>query len=378
MKEAAEFLNREKHQLIELWEQRARKRIYASGQAQSLSLRDHLPEMLEDILKVMEDYGEKQVQEEGLYEELVNNSKEHGRHRATSPGYNIEQILQEFILFHQVLIERMREEGVYLQEAGIVLQFSIESSMLYSAKAYNETMLEMRQKLMGVLAHDMRNPLAVTKVALDVMELETDPAKLAKMKRMGRNGLNRALKLLENLLDTVSIRAGEGMVLNFSQTGLLEEIQSLHREAEEVYTNEFRLNSTGQSLEGIFDGTMVRRALENLLSNAVKYGAGNTPITIGIEDLGERVQINVHNEGNPIPEDKQRNIFDFLSTTNGSGTDDSKSWGMGLSLVVAVAQAHGGSLEVSSNENDGTTFCLSLQKNYQEPGKKRVALKFER
>ena len=235
----------------------------------------------------------------------------------------------------------------------------------------------MRQKLMGVLAHDMRNPHAVVRVAMDVMEKESDPEKILKVKNMGRKSLDRALKLLENLLDTVSIKAGEGMVLNFRQVGLMEEITSLQQEAKEIYTNEFRLHPENDTLEGVFDGTMVRRALENLLGNAVKYGAWNAPITTTVEDLGSQVRIGVHNEGNPIPEEQQRQIFNFLSTSNGNGAEGSKSWGMGLPLVVAVARAHGGSLKVSSNKNDGTTFSLYLRKYHQEPGKKRVTLNFD-
>ena len=376
MKEAAQFLAREKHHLTEVWEERARRNISASSESQSLSLRDHVPELLDDIVEVMNQNGKQEVLEGRHYGELIDNSREHGRHRASSSGYNIDQILREFIVFHQVLIEQMQSAGVYTQEAGIVLQFTIENAMLYSATAFNETLLEMRQRLMGVLAHDMRNPLAVARVAMDVMEKESDPEKLSRIKKMGRNGLDRALKLLENLLDTVSIKAGEGIVLNFTQTGLMEEIRTLHREAQEIYSNEFRLISSEETLDGIFDGTMVRRALENLLGNAVKYGTWNGPITITLEDSGDLVKIGVHNVGNPISEEQQLHIFDFLHTSNGNGAEGSKSWGMGLPLVVAVARAHGGNLEVSSSEEEGTTFSLSLRKSHHQPGKKRVTLNF--
>lgn len=378
MKEAAEFLTREKHRLIELWEQKARRNIKASNGTESLSLRDHIPELLDDVLEVLNRVDTKEVLAGRHYEELISNSREHGRHRATSSGYNIDQILREFIVFHQILVNEMQKAGVYSQEAGTVLQFTVENSMLYSATAFNETLMEMRQKLMGVLAHDMRNPLAVARVAMDVMEKEKDPEKLAKIKKMGRNGLNRALKLLENLLDTVSIRAGEGMVLNFSQTGLMDEILTLYREAQEIYSNEFRLDSNGEYLEGVFDGTMVRRALENLLSNAVKYGSWNTPITIIVEDLEDLVRIGVHNEGNPIPLERQQNIFDFLSTSNGKGAEGFKSWGMGLSMVVAVAKAHDGNLSLTSSEEEGTTFNLALKKHHHQPGRKKVSLSFDR
>ncbi|NJW55882.1 sensor histidine kinase, partial [Salinimicrobium oceani] len=87
------------------------------------------------------------------------------------------------------------------------------------------------------------------------------------------------------------------------------------------------------------------------------------------------VELSVHNFGNPIPAERQKRIFNFLNTSNGSSPRGLKSRGIGLSLVKAVAEAHGGALNLHSSESEGTTFTITLQKNYHEPGKLRVALR---
>ena len=88
-------------------------------------------------------------------------------------------------------------------------------------------------------------------------------------------------------------------------------------------------------------------------SNAVKYGKRNSPITIDVKDDSDSVFISIHNEGNPIPEDKQTEIFNFLNSTNGKGPRELRSWGMGLSLVKAVARAHKGHLELRASKKTG-------------------------
>lgn len=190
---------------------------------------------------------------------------------------------------------------------------------------------------------------------------------------MAHKSLKRTLDLIEGLLDSVTVEAGQGIILDLAEGDIMVEVKSVYNEASEIYSNAIHLNYTEEEILGIFDGTMIRRVLENFLSNAIKYGDRNSPVTISIEDSAEFVSIKIHNYGNPITKKKQQEIFHFLNTTNGS--KEYKSWGMGLFLVKVIAEAHGGNFELASNEKEGTTFSITLNKFLNEPGKKRTAIK---
>ncbi|NJX17059.1 sensor histidine kinase, partial [Tamlana crocina] len=148
-------------------------------------------------------------------------------------------------------------------------------------------------------------------------------------------------------------------------------------EASAIYSNEVVLDCPEEPITGVFDVAMIRRVLENIVSNAVKYGDRGAPITIKAENNPENVVISIHNEGNPIPEHKQKEIFKFLNTSNGTGPKKLKSWGMGLTLVKAVAEAHGGYLTLQSNKETGTVFKLVIAKFANKPGKVKTSVIFD-
>lgn len=377
MEEAIKNLRLEKNEIFNRWETAVREKVPASKQTGRLALRDHLPELLDDILDIMSQHGNSTaLNEEEVYSEIVKNSAEHGRHRASTSFYTIDQILQEYMIFHRILNEFLRSRSLLTPKVNSILNFSLEYSMLISSKAFSDSLQEMRQKLIGILAHDMRNPISAALFAVDVMKLAEGKDRLEKLRLMAYRSLKRSLDLIEGLLDSVTVGAGEGMTLDFEETNIVDTITAVHEEASEVYAHKMELQSPEEEINGVYDATMVRRMLENLISNAVKYGAREKPVTLKVENSEDMVVLSVHNWGNPITEENQKQIFHFLRSTHSNGVRELKSWGMGLTLARAVAEAHGGKLELISNEMDGTTFSVSLDKHKNSPGKRRAALNF--
>lgn len=379
MKYAAQVLKSERETVINTWIEWIKEDVSASRNTSNIVLRDHVPHLLDDIIRVLDRWDNFDVvKEEMIYREIFESSVEHGRHRATSEGYSLGQILREYILFDKVVTLSLLDNDAFSKEAGMVIKYSIENAMLYSAIAFTDSLQEMRQKLIALVAHDMRNPLSAALFAVKMMKYEDGPERFEKIRGMAMNSLNRSVDLIENLLDSITIQAGEGMTFNFSKQNIVEFIQSVHQEATESYSNPMHINCEEEEINGVFDGTMVRRVMENFVSNAVKYGRVNGPVTISCKDGGDTVEISVHNEGNPIPPDRQEAIFEFLNTSKGEGPGGLKSRGMGLSLVKAVAEAHSGEIKLSSSAGAGTTFSIVLQKFSNEPGKVRSATKLSR
>lgn len=376
MKDAVEVLKAQKENIINSWIREIRKDVSVTKHTSRIVLRDHVPQLLDDVIGIMDKLEKfKVVQEDLIHHELFENSMEHGRHRAATKGYTLEQILREYIIFDKVISKYLGDANVHSPEVAAVIKYSIENAMLYSGIAFNESIQEVRQKFIALVAHDMRNPISAALFAMKMMKYEEGEERFELVRNMAVNSLTRSVELIEDLLDSITLEAGEGMTFNFAQQNIVDCLIAVHHEASESYSNEVILACEKGEIGGVFDGTMVRRVIENFVSNAIKYGSENTPVTLSCIDREEMVELSVHNFGNPIPPDRQERIFNFLNTSNGSSSRGLKSRGIGLSLVKAVAEAHGGELRLHSNESEGTTFTITLNKHYHEPGKLRLALK---
>ena len=87
-------------------------------------------------------------------------------------------------------------------------------------------------------------------------------------------------------------------------------------------------------------------------------------MTLNISDAGDRVRLTVHNQGNPIPPQAQRTIFEPLAR---GASDSTRSIGLGLFIARAIVVAHGGDIDVTSTESAGTTFEVVLPRRAHRP-----------
>ncbi|UJH92310.1 HAMP domain-containing histidine kinase [Antarcticibacterium sp. 1MA-6-2] len=378
MKRAAEVIEHQKGEIMRRWKNDVKGNVKGAEFSNDMVLLDHLPDLLNSFIKALNLPKTSPQMLANDNSELFRLSMEHGRHRSASYGYTIDQVIHEFIIFQRVITDVLISEEAFTQEVNQVIKYGIETSMMYSAAAFNKSINEMRQKLIRILAHDLRNPVSSAMLGIELMESGGETERFEKIKGLASNSLKRALDLLEDLLESMSIEAGEGMTVNFSELDLMDYLHSVHFEASEIYTNEIQLETKGvESIKGIFDGAMIRRVLENFISNAVKYGDNDTPVKIIVEDSDEIVTIKVHNLGDPIPEEKKEEIFQYLKTSgNRDGGKRLKSWGIGLALVKAVIEAHDGKLSLDSNRENGTTFGVELPKNKNRPGQIRAQVNF--
>lgn len=378
MQEAAGIIEANKKEILDEWVKAVREELKAPRETTDIVLRNHVPLLLDDIIKIMKSYDNFRITEEkNNFEGMLDRSIGHGRHRSSTSGYNVEQVLREYIILHRILTALFRENKSYSAEIADIVKYVIENSMLYSIAAFTRSIDEFRQKMLGILVHDLRNPISAAYLAIGALKQEDEAERFTKLKEMTKSNMDRSLQLIEDLLESVTnTSAGEGLTMEFAEKDLVRYVESVYDEASEIYTNEIILKCDKEMIMGIFDCTMIRKVLENIINNAVKYGARGTPVTISVEDSSAYVNIAVHNEGNPIPEEKQKEIFKFLTTSNGSGLKKLKSWGMGLTIVKAVARGHGGHLKLESSVAHGTTFSLVLGKYKNEPGKVKTSLNF--
>ena len=219
----------------------------------------------------------------------------------------------------------------------------------------------LRESFVSILTHDLRNPLGAAKLSAGlILDKSVNPDVCQKMARQITSSIDRVDHMIENLLDANRIRAGERLPLEIEEFDLrcmlkstLDELSIVH--GDRIFLTEF------QEVRGYWSRDGIRRAIENLISNAVKYGYPDRPITVSLKQTPQTVIIAVHNEGSPIPPEELANLFQQFRRTKSAHASGIRGWGLGLTLVRGVVEAHGGTVKVESAP--GTTFTLELPRD---------------
>jgi signal transduction histidine kinase len=242
------------------------------------------------------------------------------------------------------------------------------------AKLDAERSAHAMEKLLAHVSHDVRNPLASVKLMSQLIARHPDQAeKNQQLANRIAEGLNRVDAMIQTLLDVSRMRAGQEIPLLFETCDL--------RKIVERTLEELSIDSSGpiqfsgeDSLVGTWSPEGIRRAVENLVSNARKYGDAERPIVVRVVRNRNEAVIAVHNEGKEISFSDQATLFDsYRRASTGART---RGWGLGLALVKGVAEAHDGSVEVTSAAGTGTTFTLLLPISLErrESGRREAAI----
>ena len=109
------------------------------------------------------------------------------------------------------------------------------------------------------------------------------------------------------------------------------------------------------------DSRLIMQVVINLVDNAVKYTPPGSRIEVTTEKKGEWVCVSVSDNGNGITDEMKEKIFDMFYTGTGQASDSRRGLGLGLFLVKAIIQAHGGTIRVKDGKTDGTIFTFRLK-----------------
>jgi signal transduction histidine kinase len=167
-------------------------------------------------------------------------------------------------------------------------------------------------------------------------------------------------------LDANRIRAGQGLPIEVSACELRQVVADTLEELSSVHGERFHLQGE-KRLEGRWDARALRRLVENLCGNAIKYGDGTRQVTVSLAQHGDEVELAVHNWGNAIPPEEQQQLFQYFARAKSAEASGKKGWGIGLTLVKGVAEAHGGSVRVESTPEKGTLFRVRLPRMSKPP-----------
>jgi PAS domain S-box-containing protein len=218
--------------------------------------------------------------------------------------------------------------------------------------------LEISERLGGVLAHDLRNPLGVISTSASLLQREALEMRHARIVGRISRSAERIERMIHDLLDYTRAQKGGGLPTNPRPTDLAETCRLVAEESELLFPGSKVEVKVEGDARGEWDPDRVYQAISNLVVNAVRYGAPNLPVRVTVRGSDREVTVSVHNCGPAIPIDVLGRIFEPFQRGPSAGTSRSSGLGLGLYIVRQIALAHGGTVEATSDDTVGTTFSM--------------------
>jgi signal transduction histidine kinase len=206
---------------------------------------------------------------------------------------------------------------------------------------------DLRELFIGVLAHDLSNPLGAILSAADLM-LRRGSLPEVEYKATARiaSSASRAVRMIDQLLDFTRSRLGGGLPVRPVTTDLAKICRSTIDDFQSQHPDRvFALEVSGECI-GSWDPDRLAQLVGNLVANAIQHGEPGAPARVQLRDDGEEVLLQVANQGEPIPAELLPTIFEAFRRR--TGENPSRGLGLGLFIARQIVDAHGGSIRVDS------------------------------
>lgn len=251
----------------------------------------------------------------------------------------------------------------FLSPEGQIVQYmAIRNDITLRMRALEELQQErgLRERFVSTLTHDLRTPLTTARMNVQLaLRRSSSPDAVLRHASKALEALDRMDRMIQDLLDVHRIRAGGGLPIQAEACELSQLLREVCDELTGIFGAHFRLIGSGV-LQGFWAPSELRRVIENLGSNAAKYGQPGAPIEVDWGRFGnQEAWFSFRNQGVPIPVERIPELFNsFLRGTEAAA--HGKGWGLGLTLVKGVVEAHGGTIRATSSEEAGTLFEVRL------------------
>lgn len=229
--------------------------------------------------------------------------------------------------------------------------------------AFEKHLIELnksKDNILGIVAHDLRNPVSTIIGLADLMKQE--PSEAEELLELIRKAGNNALNIISDLLDIASLDNDHGLLdarlIDINK--LIREIMDsliLFAEDKEL---QMMFSTNTPIIEIQADAIRLSRVFSNLIMNAIKFSYRGNPILINTTLSNKQLFITIQDFGMGIPEKYRELIFDKFTKASRKGTEGEKSLGLGMSIVKRILELHHGKIWLVSEENKGTTVHVEL------------------
>jgi signal transduction histidine kinase len=284
----------------------------------------------------------------------------------------IELFFTALLLYSQTSATQM----LYNQLISVVLlsAFYLTSRYFftYKANSYQQVLLiseknqlieganVFKNQVLGMVAHDLRNPIASVESIAMMMELDEVTEDTQDNLNMIKESCAKARSIIDDLLDAA--RNENGRPIETERT----ELNQLLKTAVNSWRTQGKLKvdviftSSVNPAYALINKERFSRVIDNLVSNAVKFSKDNSRVDVRLSQVNKDVIIEVQDYGMGIPQAMLPEIFNSFTRAGRTGVRGEKSTGLGLSIVRQIVESHKGTIHVESTEGKGSVFVVKL------------------
>lgn len=273
--------------------------------------------------------------------------------------HKIKQAKLEKLVSERTEELRLKNQEVQIQKENLEIQ----------NKRLDES-LDTKNKILSVIAHDLRNPLTAIVGNLSLMSEEEDNSKIKQVCKSAKNLQTQ----MENLLDWARIQnqsilyTPKDVFLDALSKECITLLQGLIEE------KNIQLTFTNQSEKSAYvDQRMISTVCRNLLNNAIKFTRENGHIHISIQEEGDQIKWSIQDDGVGMTEEQRMKLFDKNTTTTTFGTKNEKGSGLGLKICQEFIAYNKGQFIIESEKGVGTTISILLPQGTQIQSSKETS-----
>ena len=219
---------------------------------------------------------------------------------------------------------------------------------------------EIQRQFTANAAHELRTPLALMQVQLDLYHSNSHPGndadtvQMIKMVTEQNDRLNKMVKTLLDMSELQTVGRDDEIVLDALVDEVLEDLEPL------AEGNNIRLIGKCKDITMVGSDILIYRLVYNLVENAIKYNHSGGQVTVTADRKEKHVYLSVEDTGAGIPEELKERVFEPFFRVDKSRSRELGGVGLGLALVREIVRVHDGSITVKSNPSGGTIFEVVL------------------
>ncbi|MBX3261030.1 MAG: sensor histidine kinase [Labilithrix sp.] len=355
-------IERQRVDIERRWLERLEREIARAPEVALTHLRDGLPAYLEALAQLLLSNRTARQLSDGSGAEAAwaDIAREHGITRVRI-GFDITQLIHEFVVLRQVIRDVAEEHGVGDACAEAVLYDLLDAGIRVAVKSYVEARdYDARRRQaehVGFLAHELRNPLSTAALAVSHLRRQATPGQGRLLDVLERN-LRRLGELIDGVLLTQRLEAGKvtcrpsELALGGVMDAALEGARTMASEKglafRASYDPEVRVR---------VDPDLTRAAVQNVADNAARY-TDTGAVEISVDDREDHVVIHVRDTCHGISPEELRTIFEPFER----GSTPKPGTGLGLAIARRAVEAQGGAIGAESPGPSGCHFWIRLPK----------------
>jgi signal transduction histidine kinase len=366
----AEFILSHQAEILQAWDEFAATVSHDGKPLDQVTLRDHAAEILKTIAL---DLGQPQSAEQqdakgkglGPRSSLPTPAETHADFRMVA-GFAVDAMITEYRALRASVLKIWAKEGGGIAAGDLTdltrFNEAIDQSIAESVGRYTQQTRTATDLFIGILGHDIRNPLGtiLNSAEMLVRSGQLTPKAAAPI----TNAAVRIKGIIEQVVDFTRAQSDGVMPIVRVPGNLAEHLTKVVQETQVRHPARAIRHEMAGEFGGSWDEGRMGQLLSNLMANALLYGAPETPVTVKMWSNPTDVFFSVHNQGDPIPVAERERIFQplerGLKQYEGVVPREPSGLGLGLYICREIVRSHGGSLVLDSTEAEGTTFCVTL------------------